>query len=118
MIGKDCKSLKIFKTFAYIDVFSRVAGNRKAMVEVSRIYLGEDGGPDGLNLLDLSGGQESLDLVGLYEDIQLVTTVGVFDEALCDIHNFGCRNPSTCDSSSLRREKNPLRELNGILHET
>lgn len=31
----------------------------------SEIYLGEDGGPDGLNLLDLGGSQESLDLVGL-----------------------------------------------------
>lgn len=29
------------------------------------IYLGEDGRPDGLNLLDLSGSEESLDLVGL-----------------------------------------------------
>jgi hypothetical protein len=48
------------------------------MVQISRIYLGEDGGPDGLDLLDLGGGQESLDLVGLCEDIQLVITVGVF----------------------------------------
>lgn len=29
-------------------------------------YLGEDGGPDGLNLLDLGSGQKGLDLVGLY----------------------------------------------------
>lgn len=28
-------------------------------------YLGEDGGPDGLNLLDLSGLDEGLELVGL-----------------------------------------------------
>lgn len=27
--------------------------------------LGEDGGPDGLNFLDLSGAQDGLDLVGL-----------------------------------------------------
>lgn len=38
-------------------------------MQSSRIYLGEDGGPDGLNLLDLGGGQDGLDLVGLYEDI-------------------------------------------------
>jgi hypothetical protein len=47
--------------------------NRNAKGRVSRIYLGEDGGPDGLNLLDLGGGQDGLDLVGLYQDIQLVT---------------------------------------------
>lgn len=47
------------------------------MVRVSRIYLGEDGGPDGLNLLDLGGGQDGLDLVGLYEDIQLVNVARV-----------------------------------------
>jgi len=28
-------------------------------------YLGEDGGPDGLNLLDLGGLDEGLELVGL-----------------------------------------------------
>jgi hypothetical protein len=41
-------------------------------MRISRIYLGEDGGPDGLNLLDLGGGQDGLDLVGLYQDIELV----------------------------------------------
>lgn len=30
------------------------------------IYLGEDGSPDGLNLGNLGGRQESLELVGLY----------------------------------------------------
>ena len=35
--------------------------------EGSGIYLGEDGGPDGLNLLDLGGTQKSLELVGLNE---------------------------------------------------
>lgn len=34
----------------------------------SGIYPGEDGGPDGLNLLDLGGSDEGLDLVGLNED--------------------------------------------------
>lgn len=38
---------------------------KKGFGGVSSIYLGEDGSPDGLNLLDLSGGQESLELVGL-----------------------------------------------------
>lgn len=32
---------------------------------VSKIYLGEDGGPDGLDLLNLGGANESLDLLGL-----------------------------------------------------
>jgi hypothetical protein len=36
---------------------------------VSDIYLGEDGGPDGLNLSNLGGSDEGLELVGLYEDI-------------------------------------------------
>ena len=35
------------------------------VVEYVCIYLGEDGGPDGLNVLDLGGAQESLELVGL-----------------------------------------------------
>ena len=34
----------------------------------SGIYPGEDGGPDGLNLLDIGGSDEGLDLVGLNED--------------------------------------------------
>lgn len=37
----------------------------------SEIYLGEDGGPDGLNLLDLGGSQESLDLVGLSNEVEI-----------------------------------------------
>ena len=37
----------------------------------SEIYLGEDGGPDGLNLLDLGGSQESLDLVGLSNKVEI-----------------------------------------------
>lgn len=34
----------------------------------SGIYPGEDGGPDGLNLLDLGGTEDGLDLVGLDTD--------------------------------------------------
>lgn len=34
----------------------------------SGIYPGEDGGPDGLNFLDIGGRDEGLDLVGLNED--------------------------------------------------
>ena len=47
-------------------------------MRVSRIYLGEDGGPDGLNLLDLGGGQDGLDLVGLYEELRLVGSSKLF----------------------------------------
>lgn len=43
----------------------REAATRQA----SSIYLGEDGGPDGLNLLDLGGTEDGLDLVGLYREI-------------------------------------------------
>jgi hypothetical protein len=39
----------------------------------SGIYLGEDGGPDGLDFLDLGGTEEGLDLVGLNEDSRSVT---------------------------------------------
>lgn len=39
----------------------------------SGIYPGEDGGPDGLNLLNLGGSDESLDLVGLNDDSRSVT---------------------------------------------
>lgn len=41
--------------------------------EGSDNYLGEDGGPDGLNLLDLGGTEDGLDLVGLNEDSRSVT---------------------------------------------
>lgn len=34
----------------------------------SGIYPGENGSPDGLNLLDIGGSDEGLDLVGLNED--------------------------------------------------
>lgn len=30
------------------------------------MYLGEEGGPDGLNVGDLGGGDESLELLGLW----------------------------------------------------
>ena len=39
----------------------------------SDIYLGEDGGPDGLNFLDLGGTEDGLDLVGLNGDSRSVT---------------------------------------------
>jgi len=39
----------------------------------SGIYLGEDGGPDGLDILDLGGTEDGLDLVGLNEDSRSVT---------------------------------------------
>lgn len=38
-------------------------------------YLGEDGSPDGLNVLDLGGRQESLELVGLFEHAGIVSLV-------------------------------------------
>lgn len=57
-----------------VSTYARVSReNRRARMRISRIYLGEDGGPDGLNLLDLGGGQDGLDLVGLYQDVQLVS---------------------------------------------
>ena len=55
------------------DVRSGVAEISKWKCSDSRIYLGEDGGPDGLDVLDLGGGQDGLDLVGLFQIIQLVT---------------------------------------------
>lgn len=50
----------------------------KVTRRVSNIYLGEDGSPDGLNLLNLGGGDEGLDLVGLEEKLRLAT-VEIFD---------------------------------------
>jgi hypothetical protein len=37
----------------------------QAKWQVSDIYLGEDGGPDGLDLRNLGGTNEGLELVGL-----------------------------------------------------
>jgi hypothetical protein len=44
------------------------------------IYLGEDGSPDGLNLGNLGGTNEGLDLVGLDKDSRLVTVVELLTE--------------------------------------
>lgn len=57
---------------------NRSPGNERARVAgiiIDGSYLGEDGGPDGLNLLDLSGLDEGLELVGLYcRDDELAIT--------------------------------------------
>ena len=83
-------------------------------MRVSRIYLGEDGGPDGLNLLDLGGGQDGLDLVGLHEELRLVGSSKLLSRGKLSPNSSG-RVPPMRNSGSLRG-KPPLRGLGGILH--
>jgi hypothetical protein len=46
----------------------------------SGIYLGEDGSPDGLNLGNLGGTNEGLDLVGLVKDSRSVIVAVVLTQ--------------------------------------
>jgi len=69
--------LALESLYTIIPSENRSPGNERARVAgiIGGSYLGEDGSPDGLNILDLSGLDEGLELVGLYcRDEELAIT--------------------------------------------